>query len=268
MRLFDRPFYYPDRKDRGSPADHSLAYEDVFFHGAGGVRLHGWFLPAAGKGPAPATVLHLHGNAANITGHYEFVRWLPEAGYNVLTFDYQGYGRSAGRVTREGTIRDAHAALDYLRGRPEVDADRIVIFGQSIGGTVAAVVAVERKDQIQAVVIDSAFSGYRAIARHHVMRNPLLTVLAWWYPFGVSLGWDAIDFVGRIAPVPVMFMHGTEDRIVPWEMSRSLYEAATEPKELWLIDGMDHTEVWEAEPEAARGRLLDFYERALGGGCT
>lgn len=266
MWIFDRVFYHPDRRQRGSPTDHSLSFEDVYFPREDRIRLHGWFLPAANGGPARATVLHLHGNAANITGHYEFIRWLPDAGYNVLTFDYQGYGRSKGSVTRNGTIDDALAALDYLRRRPDVNSQRIVIFGQSIGGAVAAVLGALRRDQVRAVAIDSSFSGYRAITRYHVMRNPWLTVLAWWLPYTISAGLDPIDYVGRISPVPLLFIHGRADRIAPWEMSQELYEAAKEPKDLWLIDDLDHTEVWEEHPEEARARLLDFFDRALAAG--
>lgn len=266
MSFFDRVFYYPDAKRRGTPADHSLAYEDVWFRAADGVRLHGWFLPSATAGPARGTVLHLHGNAGNITGHYEFVHWLPSAGYHVLTFDYRGYGRSEGRTTRAGTVRDASAALDYLRSRADVDNARIVLFGQSIGGAVCVVTAAARREHVRAVAVDSAFSGYRAISRHHVLGNPLLAVLAWWVPFCIPRSEEPIDAVGRIAPVPLLFLHGTSDRIVPWRMSQELYDAAAAPKELWLIEGMDHTEVWEAEAESARRRLLGFYEGALGGG--
>lgn len=124
----ERVFYYPDQRDRGSPSDDGLAFEDVHFTTSDGLRLHGWFLPAQpGKIPSPrGTVLHLHGNAANITGHFPFVSWMPAAGFNVLTIDYRGYGRSEGTVSREGTIRDARAALDYLRGRADVDAKRII----------------------------------------------------------------------------------------------------------------------------------------------
>ncbi|HUN82536.1 MAG TPA: alpha/beta hydrolase, partial [Phycisphaerae bacterium] len=93
----DRVFYYPDRRVHGDPAEHGLKYEDVYFAAPDGVRLHGWFFPATK--PATGTVLHIHGNAANVSAHYEFIRWLPAAGYNVLTFDYRGYGQSGGHVT-------------------------------------------------------------------------------------------------------------------------------------------------------------------------
>ena len=261
----DRVFYYPDSRDRGSPADDGLAYEDVFFTSENDLRLHGWFMPATGPSPARGTVLHIHGNAANITGHYAFVRWLPEAGYNVLTFDYRGFGRSEGRVTRDGAVRDAAAALDFLHNRDDVAAERIVVFGQSIGGVVAIVLAADRQGDIRAVVVDSAFTSHRDIVRFHVSRNPFLTVLAWWFPFMVPKGHDAIDCVSRIAPVPMLFMHGTADRITPSAMSQRLFAAANEPKDLWLIEGMEHTEVWEAQPKTARARLLAFFSAALDG---
>jgi fermentation-respiration switch protein FrsA (DUF1100 family) len=254
-------FYYPDTRDRGRPTDHNVEYEDVFFHAEDGVRLHGWYMTA---GPsARGTVLHIHGNAGNITGHYEFVHWLPSAGYNVLTFDYRGYGRSGGRITREGSICDAYAALDYLRNRPDVDRDRIVLFGQSLGGSIGAVVAAERREQVRAVAMDSAFSRYRDIVRHHVFNSPVFTVLAWWLPFTIPRGQDALESIGRIAPVPVLIMHGRDDRVAPWRMACELYEAAAEPKELWLIEKTDHMEVWMEEPETAQAKLVSFYEAAL-----
>ncbi len=259
----DRVFYYPDQKVRTSPADAGLDYEDVHFQ-SGGFRLHGWFLPAAG-GDAKGTVLHLHGNAANVTGHWEFVRWLPAAGYNVLTFDYRGYGRSEGRVTRAGTIEDAHAALDYLQSRPNVDAGRIVVWAQSIGGAIGVVLAAERREDIRGIVVEGAFSSYRDIVRYHVLRHPLLLVLAWWYPFFVDRTHDPIDCVDRIAPTPVLFIHGKADRVVPHGMSQELYEKANQPKDLWLVEGADHYEIWEDGPEMAQARLLEFLDRALAG---
>lgn len=261
MSLCDRVLYLPDRENRGTPADEDLPYEDVFVATADGSKLHGWFLPATGP-KARGTVLHLHGNAANITGHYKAACWLPASGYHLLTFDYRDYGRSEGRVTRAATIEDAAAALDYLRGRGDVENDRIFVFGQSLGGAVSIVLAARRRGQISGLVVDGAFSSYREIIRHHVMRNPLLLVLAWWFPYFVRRDFDAIDCVDRISPAPILFMHGTADRVVPARMSQALYDKARPPKELWLIEGVDHYAVWEEQPEAARRRVLDFFDRA------
>jgi alpha-beta hydrolase superfamily lysophospholipase len=112
-----------------------LAWRDVAFTTADGVRLHGWFLPASA--PRQGSVLFLHGNAENISTHIASVAWLPDAGFDVLLFDYRGYGRSAGRPSLDGLQRDFDAALGTLLAMPEVDPQRVVVFGQSLGGALA-----------------------------------------------------------------------------------------------------------------------------------
>lgn len=257
MGLGDVFFYHPTSETYDSPVESGLTFEDVFFETSDGVRLHGWFFPAEGR--AAGTVLHLHGNAGNITAHFRFVDWLPARGWNVLCFDYRGYGRSAGRVTRQGTVTDGHAALDYLLSRCDVDRDAIVTFGQSLGGAVAIVVAADRPE-IRGVVVDGAFDGYRSIARWHIRRNIVLQTTAWWFPkLMMKHDLDPIDYVDRIAPRPLLVMHGTADRIVDPGMARSLYDAAGEPKELWLVENADHYEAVCDRPEEACPKLLDFF---------
>jgi fermentation-respiration switch protein FrsA (DUF1100 family) len=261
MALGDLFFYHPTSALYDSPADHGLRVEEVLFDADDGVTLHGWFFPACG--PARGTVLHLHGNAGNVTGHFGYVGWLSEQGWNVLCFDYRGYGQSQGRVTRSGTILDAHAALDYLLTRGDVDLSAIVVFGQSLGGAVGIVMAADRQE-VCGVAVDGAFDSYRGIARWHVRRNLLLRVTAWWAP-----GWlirdelDPIDVVSRIAPRPLLIMHGTADRIVDPAMAQRLYDAAGEPKELWLVDGADHYEAIDRRPDQTRPRLLAFHDRCV-----
>jgi alpha-beta hydrolase superfamily lysophospholipase len=249
-------FYYPDRKIRGTPDEHGLKFEDVHFTTADGVRLHGWFLPA--EAAAKGVVLHVHGNAANITGHYEFVRWLPAASYHVLTFDYRGYGRSEGHVSREGTVEDGLAALDYLRSRPECRDLPLTVFGQSIGGSISTIVVARRKEHVAALVLDSSFTRYRDIVRYHVNRQPALFVIGWWFPWMIPEGLDCLDHIRGVAPVPVLNMHGKQDRIVPWKMATELHEAAGEPKQLWLTDDTDHMQVWDVHTEEAQQRFLEF----------
>jgi uncharacterized protein len=215
--------------------------------------------------PAAGTVLHLHGNAGNITGHFLHTSWLPAAGWNVLCFDYRGYGRSEGRVSRAGTIMDAHAALDHLLQRPDVDSNRIVAFGQSLGGAIGIVLAAERRE-VRGLAVDGAFDSYRRIASWHVRRNPLLLVTAWWYPrVAVNTEYDPIEAVGRISPRPIFIMHGTADRVVDPAMARRLYDAAGEPKELWLVEGADHYGAMQEHAEEANHRLLEFFRRSVTG---
>ncbi|UCD27865.1 MAG: alpha/beta hydrolase [Planctomycetota bacterium] len=254
-------FYYPTTTKYSSPQNYRLAYESVSFGTEGGPRLHGWYFPAVGE--AAGTVLHLHGNAGNITGHFEHIVWLPAKGWNVLCFDYRGYGQSEGRVTREGTIADAHAALDYLLNRPDVDANRIVGLGQSLGGAVGIVLAAERQE-IRGLAVDGAFDNYRRITAWHIRRNPLLFILAWWLPhLLITEGYEPIDYVARIAPRPLFIMQGTKDRVVDPRTAKRLYDAAGDSKELWMIEGADHYQAMDELVDEVHPRLLQFFERCV-----
>ncbi|MBI4579121.1 MAG: alpha/beta fold hydrolase, partial [Planctomycetes bacterium] len=176
-------------QDRGNLS--STGSDPELVEGLPSVRAHG-------------TVLHLHGNAGNMTGHFQHVAWLPAAGWNVLCFDYRGYGESPGRTTRSGTVADAHAALDYLVARPDVDRRRIVAFGQSLGGAIG-IVLVAQRPEIRGLATDGAFESYRRIAAWHVRHSPLLLPIAWWVPrLLIGNAYDPIDHVGRIAPRPLL----------------------------------------------------------------
>src|SRR5690606_7752336 len=111
-------------------------------------------------------------------------------------FDYRGYGRSEGTVTRAGTVQDATAALDFLLRHEPVDPTRIVAFGQSLGGALGIVLAAERTE-ITGLAVDGAFDSYRRIASWHVRRNPLLLCVGWWVPrLLMSDTYNPIDYVG------------------------------------------------------------------------
>lgn len=262
MFIADRFFYRPTRDVYGSPEAFGLAFESVLFDAADGTRLHGWFLSAATEAVC-GTVIHLHGNAGNITGHFEHVAWLPPAGWNVLCFDYRGYGRSAGRPTRAGLVADGHAAIDYAKTRVDVDSGRIVVLGQSLGGAVGPVVVAER-DDVAGLVVAGAFSHYRRTAAWHIRRDPILFALAWWLPrLLMSSGLEPIDAIARVAPTPLLVMHGREDEIVDPAMAEELFAAAGEPKELWLMDGVGHYVSPEEAGAVAGPRLLDFFHRCV-----
>lgn len=259
---FDSKFYYPDKKAYDRPEDYDLAYEDVWFPTSDGLKLHGWFLPAEGQ-PRGA-VVHFHGNAANVSGHVGLIDWLPRLGYHVLMFDYRGYGRSAGKITRAGTIRDGHAALDYALTRPEAQGLPVFAYGQSLGGAVAIVVAADRPE-IRAVVAESPFSSYRAIAARHLVRlvraqwlAKLLTAVT------ISDGYDPIAAVSRLAPRPLLVIAAENDQICFPELAQELYSAAAEPKSYWLVPGVEHLGISIDAREELTGRVQALFTQ--GGG--
>lgn len=254
-------FFQPWRGQLMTPDQVGIAYQDVYFNAADGTRLHGWFLPAH---QAPiGTILHLHGNAENISTHFGAVFWLPERGFNVFLLDYRGYGLSGGEPSLPGAQDDITSALAMLLTRPDVDPDRIVVFGQSLGGALAIynVAHSPYRSRIRALAVESAFSDYRDIAREK------LDGLWLTWPFQYPLSWTVRDdysplpAVSKISPIPLLIMHGDQDLVVPIAHGQRLYAAARDPKQFWRVEGAGHIGAFRFLPW--RDRFVDYLKDVL-----
>ncbi|MCR4347970.1 MAG: alpha/beta hydrolase [Sulfuricaulis sp.] len=254
-------FFFPYQAHVQTPKQLGLVYEDVYFNASDGTRLHGWFLPAQGN--ALGTILFLHGNAENISTHIMSVRWLPARGFNVFLLDYRGYGASEGKPTFGGAQDDVESALKMLTARPGVDVSRIVVFGQSLGGAIAVyrVAHTAYRENIRALVVESAFSGYRQITREK-LADFWLT-----WPFQYPLSWTVSDeynpstAVANISPIPLLIIHGDQDPIVPLHHGQRLFELAREPKQLWVVPGGGHTQAFQKKEY--RDRLVAYLTEIL-----
>jgi fermentation-respiration switch protein FrsA (DUF1100 family) len=252
-------FYYPDRVLYETPARAGLQFEHVSFRSRDGTRLFGWFIPALGVASpreAKATVIHFHGNAQNMSAHWRFVDWLPRAGYNVFVFDYRGYGASEGEPGPLGLFEDSRAAIDHVRSRSDVDADKLVVFGQSLGGANAiAAVGGDNHRGIRAVVIEATFASYSSVASEKVAGAGAL----------VTDDYSADRFVGRIAPVPIVFIHGTGDPVIAFSHSQRLFALARDPKAFWTVPGGGHIEAFgDRFGERYRRLLLRYLSEEIG----
>lgn len=250
----------PDRDPASSALEPSWpAIEDVTFATPDGTRLHGWFLRASGE--PKGTVVHFHGNAQNLTSHVGFVDWLPAAGFHVFVFDYRGFGESAGSPSREGLHEDSLAALAYVRSRPGVDPQRIVVFAQSLGGACAVAALGEGGTQgIRGLALDSTFATYIGMG-NEVLGGTFLTYpLAWLL---LSNRHSAANAIAKIAPVPILFFHSTEDPVVPIAQGRLLFAAAQEPKEFVEVPVRGHPIATATRD--SRARLVRFFTTCLAG---
>lgn len=251
-------FYRPSTRDFEEHVRLDLAPQDVLFESNDGTNLHGWFIPAEEQ--PIGTVIHLHGSDRNISYTVKNSHWLAQYGFNVFVFDYRGYGRSEGQPSRRGVVEDAVAAIEHVRSRSEVDPDRVFLWGQSMGGQLA-IVAADRVGRvaIRAVVAEATYASYR----HHVKDKLAEMGPLWLIQWGAWLvtrdTYAAQDVVGRIAPTPILVIHGTADRGVKPYHSEWLYSAAGEPKDIWRVEGFGHLDVFK-DP-VYRERLVQFLTR-------
>jgi len=253
-------FFQPHHQLVNTPTQFGIAFQNEYLTAADGTELNAWFLPAVG---APrGTILFLHGNAENISTHFRSVAWLPAAGYNVLVLDYRGYGASAGVPTLAGVQQDIDAAMRHLLTHPNVDAQRVVIMGQSLGGALAIFYSAHSayREQLRAVISDSAFSDYRNVAREVLAKFWLTWPLQWLPWLAIDNDYAPIDAVADISPIPLLIIHGTRDSVVNSQHAQRLYAAAQVPKQLLLADS-EHIQALSIP--AVRQQLLEFLQRSL-----
>jgi fermentation-respiration switch protein FrsA (DUF1100 family) len=236
--LFQRRLLYFPTQGPVPPAASVLpGAEDVTFETSDGLRLAGWFVPAPPGDPAeragrarPA-VLVCNANAGDRSMRAPLAAALARMGLAVLLFDYRGYGGNPGHPTEEGLAADARAALGYLEGRPEVDPERVIYFGESLGAAVALRLAIERPPA--ALVLRSPFASLAEVGRRHYPVLPVSLLLRDRY--------DSAALAGRL-DAPLLVVAGGRDQIIPAGHSRRLFDAAPQPKRLVVLDGADHND--------------------------
>jgi alpha-beta hydrolase superfamily lysophospholipase len=255
-------FFQPHRAQVLTPDKLGLAYQEVTFKTQDGLELYGWFLPA--KGPALGTVLQLHGNAENISTHFASLAWMPARGFNVFIFDYRGYGASEGAPTLEGVQLDIDAALETLLARGDIDRSRVVMYGQSLGGALAAYYvehSARRRGDLRALILESAFSDYTDIVREKFTDHWITWPFQWIPLLSVDDSFSPLPGMAKISPLPLLILHGDRDPVVPMHHGQRLFEAAREPKQIWIVSGAGHIQTM-GDP-VQRDRLVAYLREVL-----
>jgi fermentation-respiration switch protein FrsA (DUF1100 family) len=232
--------YSPVREVSYTPGDLGLEFENVVFETRDRLKLSGWYIPADGS---EFTVLFCHGNGGNMYHRLDSINIFYKMGLNCFIFDYRGYGNSEGKPSEEGTYLDAKAAYKWLTEQAKIAPDNIILFGRSLGGSIAAKLATQV--EARGLIIESTFTSYVDIGRQFYPYMPV----RWFAKFS----YRTIDYVKDVH-CPLMIIHSRNDEVVPFAFGLELYEAANEPKEFaeifgshndgFLVSGEIYTKAW------------------------
>lgn len=254
---------------RRTPVVAGLAYEEVQVVSADGYRLHGWYIPPQNS----AVIMMQHGYKTNRSFFIEEAEMFSRHGYGVLLTSVRAHDLNDGEIIGFGIheMPDLDAWYEFLLQRPEVDPQRIGILGDSMGGSLAIQYAAQNEN-IRALVAHSAFSS---------MEDTITTSLTYFtglppFPFAPMIRFwaerivggsirdiNATAWIGEISPRPVFILHSEGDTVVSPQSGALLYEAAGEPRQLWLETGFGHADFDSRAPEEFERRLVAFFDRYL-----
>jgi fermentation-respiration switch protein FrsA (DUF1100 family) len=255
-----------------NPSQFDLPLENVRFLSRDGFKLAGWFIP----GTSGATVILAHGRGSERSWMLPNANYLHNEGFSVLLFDFRYRGESEGDAQTLGAKEawDIQSAVDYLKNRSDIDAERIGVQGISMGAA-SAILAAAETPEIKGVVAEIPFTSVNDILSHTF---PIEVGLPS-FPFAPATKFicelrTGVDFDGvapieaivRISPRPVFLIDNSEDHLFPCDSVETLYKAAKEPKVLWQVPGAAHGEGWETAPKEYERRVLAFWGHTFGTG--
>ncbi len=238
----------PGRALIALPSDVGLDYEDVSLTTSDNEQLHGWYIPAP---DSRGVLLFFHGNAGNISHRLDSIRIFHELGLDTLIIDYRGYGQSTGNASEQGTYLDAQATWDYLINDRRIPADRIIVFGRSLGGAVGAWLGVQNTPA--ALIIESSFSSGVDMAHRLYPFLPSRLITRLQYP--------VVDYASRLN-CPVLVVHSRHDEIIPFAMGQAIYAAVTQHKKFLELRG-DHNNGFLISQREYVAGLKDFIQAIL-----
>lgn len=217
MYLFQsKMIFLPSSNLAITPERAGLKAEDIWIKTEDDERLHGWFFPVE---EAEYVVVLSHGNAGNISNRIDIAKFLQEAGFSILIYDYRGYGQSSGKPSEEGLYKDIEAVVNYLKTENGYSEQQMIMYGRSMGGAVAAYSAA--KFNVSGLVLDSAFKNLKSMVSDLYPFVP---------SFLASYEFSTLKYVQQLSVLPVMVMHSPNDTIVDISHGKSLFGIAKEPK--------------------------------------
>ncbi|MBI5464600.1 MAG: alpha/beta fold hydrolase [Ignavibacteriales bacterium] len=253
-----------------NPSDASMPFEEITVTTPDGIDLSCWWIGRASE--AKGTILYLHGVGDCKIGGIALAGLLFRSGYNVFLYDSRAHGESGSAFCTYGYYekRDVATVIDYLEKRKDARLGKIGVFGTSMGAAVA-IQAAAIEPRVAGVVAEASFTDLRTIFVDYQRR---IVKLPWHFLRNVAMtrSQRIANFKGRLVSpledlkritVPLLFIHGTKDSFIKPEYSQELFEAAKEPKQLLLIEGADHNDVWDVGGKKYENTIVSFFDHAL-----
>lgn len=241
-----------------SPKEYELSFENVNIKTEDGLSLHAWFIhqPDSTKSSS-VTILFFHANAGNMGFRLPNLKHLYDTlQANILILSYRGYGESEGIPTEEGLVKDSEAAWRYLKSRKDINHEKLIIFGRSLGGAVAISLAAKCSDEICGLIVENTFTCISD------MVDQLFPLLKYFKKYILRLDWSSYKRIRKIT-APILFLSGLSDEVVPsWQMQR-LYECATSSKKRTMVTflGGKHNDTWMVGNTKYTETLQEFTEQ-------
>ena len=219
--------FHPD-PERIAPAAIGLkGVEEVVLERPQGVKVLAWHAKARDGQP---TLLYFHGNAGNLAARADRIVLFQQAGYGIFMMSYRGYSGSTGSPTETDNIADALAAHAYLTAE-NVNADDIILYGESLGSGVAVQVA--KQQDFGGIILDAPYTSLADVGARIYPYLPVRLAIADHY--------DSLSVIAQVK-APLLIVHGTDDFVIPIELGQQLFEAASEPKKFVELKGAGHSD--------------------------
>ncbi len=254
------------------PSHFNALYEECSFKNEEGLTLKGWFIPSTN--PSDKTIMFLHGWGQNKGELLPNTIFLREKGFNLFYFDFRGSGESSQGLSSIGYLetKDALSALDFICSKYPQKTKHMGVYGLSMGAAVAVYIAAHNK-KIECVVAEACYFSYeKVVARwarihKHVPYFPMVALILFFVR--KRLGANPEDYcpknnVKRLAPIPILIINGKLDSLAPRHDARAIFLNARHPKQLWLIEGAQHTECAQKAGDLYQERLTEFFTKNLG----
>ena len=252
-------FYYPSEKHIRTPKQINLEFTEHNLEIEKEQSINLWHIEAVGK--SKGIVIHFHGNAQNMSYHLPFAAWLPFVGYELITFDYRGYGKSKGEVTREHTIQDGIAVLNWVKEK--FPKKKTYILAQSLGGAIALTTlgTIKEKHNIKKVIIDSSFASYRSVAQSKLAQGWLTWPLQYPLKYLVSDDLSPYKFKDKYDNFSFLIFHSTQDPVVPYSNGLELKDIIKGKTEFISLQKPYHTLPFIMANPVWRQYSLDFLKK-------